>query len=167
MVANKLFKKETQDSMKVLDFLDKNAVKASIKSIKKEDVIKELVGLLASAHPIKDKASLVETLMNRESLGSTGIGQGIGIPHAKSNCVKELIAALGVSKNGVDFDSLDGELTYIFMLLVAPEDAAGPHLKALAKISRMLKDKFVRDSLIAAKDEKAILNIIAQEDRKS
>ena len=153
--------------MKVLDFLDKNAIKANIKSIKKEDVIKELVELLCLAYSIKDKASLVQTLLNRESLGSTGIGQGIGIPHAKSNCVKELIAALGVSKNGVDFDSLDGEPTYIFMLLVAPEDAAGPHLKALAKISRMLKDKFVRDSLVAAKDEKAVLNIIAQEDRKS
>ena len=153
--------------MKVFDFLDKDAIKADMKSTKKEDVIKELVGLLSSTRSIKDKASLVQTLMNRESLGSTGIGQGIGIPHAKSNCVKELVGVLGVSKNGVDFDSLDGEPTYIFMLLVAPEDAAGPHLKALARISRMLKDKFVRDALIAAKDEKAILNIIAREDRKS
>jgi fructose-specific phosphotransferase system IIA component len=167
MTLNRLLKEENQAGMKVLDFLDKNAIDASIKSVKKEDVIKELVGLLSLAYPIKEKASLIQTLMNRESLGSTGIGQGIGIPHAKSNCVKELIAALGVSKNGVDFDSLDGEPTYIFMLLVAPEDAAGPHLKALAKISRMLKDKFVRDSIIAAKDEKAILNIITQEDRKS
>jgi nitrogen PTS system EIIA component len=166
MSANRLLKEELQDSMKVLDFLDKGAIKSDIKSVKKEDVIKELVGLLAEAHHIKDKESLIQTLMNRESLGSTGIGQGIGIPHAKSNCVKELIAALGISKSGVDFDSLDGEPTHIFMLLVAPEDAAGPHLKALAKISRMLKDKFVRDSLIAAKDEKSIIHIIAQEDRK-
>jgi nitrogen PTS system EIIA component len=167
MTLHRLFKEEQEDSMKVLDFLDKDAIETDIKSVKKEDVVKELVGLLSSSHSIKDKASLVQTLMNRESLGSTGIGQGIGIPHAKSNSVKELIAALGVSKNGVDFDSLDGELTYIFVLLVAPEDAAGPHLKALAKISRMLKDKFVRDSIISAKDKKAVLNIISQEDRKS
>jgi nitrogen PTS system EIIA component len=167
MTIHKLFKEEQQDNMKILDFLDKGAIKPDMKSTKKEDIIKELVGLLSLAHPIKDKASLIQTLMNRESLGSTGIGQGIGIPHAKSNSVKDLVAALGVSKNGVDFDSLDGEPTYIFMLLVAPEDAAGPHLKALAKISRMLKDKFVRDSIISAKDEKAIIDIIVQEDRKS
>jgi nitrogen PTS system EIIA component len=167
MKANKLFKEETQDSMKILDFLDRNAITANIESVKKEDVIKELVGLLSSSHAIKDKQSLVKTLMNRESLGSTGIGQGVGIPHAKSNCVKELVAALGISKAGVDFDSLDGEPTHIFMLLVAPEDAAGPHLKALAKISRMFKDRFVRDSLISAKDEKSIYTIIAHEDRKN
>jgi fructose-specific phosphotransferase system IIA component len=167
MTLHRLLKEEKQDSMKILDFLDKDAIETDIKSVKKEDVVKELVGLLSSTHSIKDKASLIQTLMNRESLGSTGIGQGIGIPHAKSNSVKELIAVLGVSKNGIDFDSLDGEPTYIFMLLVAPEDAAGPHLKALAKISRMLKDKFVRDSIISAKDKKAVLNIIAQEDRKS
>jgi nitrogen PTS system EIIA component len=167
MPINRLFKEEIQDQMKILDFLDKDAIETDIKSVKKEDVVKELVGLLSSTQSIKDKTALIQTLMNRESLGSTGIGQGIGIPHAKSNTVKELIAALGVSKNGVDFDSLDGELTYIFVLLVAPEDAAGPHLKALAKISRMLKDKFVRDSIISAKDKKAVLNIISQEDRKS
>ncbi|MDD5503948.1 MAG: PTS sugar transporter subunit IIA [Candidatus Omnitrophica bacterium] len=153
--------------MKIIDILDKNAIKWDLKSVKKIDVINELVELLPAGYSAKDKASLVETLMNREALGSTGIGQGIGIPHAKSKCVKELVAVLGVSKAGADFDSLDGEPTHIFMLLIAPEDAAGPHLKALAKISRMLKDKFVRDSLIAAKDEKAVFNIIAQEDRKS
>jgi nitrogen PTS system EIIA component len=167
MAFNRILNEEKSDGMKVLDFLDKDAVKADIKSTKKEDVIKELVGLLADTHQIKDKALLIKTLMNREALGSTGIGQGIGIPHAKSNCVKELVAALGISKAGIDFDSLDGEPAHIFMLLVAPEDSAGPHLKALARISRMLKDKFVRDSLISAQDEKAILNIIAHEDRKS
>jgi nitrogen PTS system EIIA component len=167
MRIKQLSEEEKLNRMKILDFLDKDSIAANIKSTKKEDVIKELVGLLSNNHPIKDKASLIKTLMNRESLGSTGIGQGVGIPHAKSNCVKELVAALGISKDGVDFDSLDGEPTNIFMLLVAPEDAAGPHLKALAKISRMFKDRFVRDSLISAKDEKSIYNIIAHEDRKN
>jgi nitrogen PTS system EIIA component len=167
MRAPTLHKEEQQDNMKILDFLDRDAIAADIKSTKKEDVIKEMVGLLSGNHLIKDKASLIKILMNRESLGSTGIGQGVGIPHAKSNCVKELVAALGISRTGVDFDSLDGEPTHIFMLLVAPENAAGPHLKALAKISRMFKDRFVRDSLISAKDEKSIYNIIAHEDRKN
>ncbi len=153
--------------MKMLDFLDRKAITVDLKSTKKEDVIKELVDLISVAHPIKDKNALLATLMNRELLGSTGIGQGIGIPHAKSGAVNGLIAALGISRAGVDFDSLDGEPTHIFLLLVAPEDAAGPHLKALAKISRMLQDKFIRDSLISAKDEDAVFAIIKQEDGKS
>ena len=151
----------------MMDFLHEKAVSVDIKATKKSDVIKELVDLLSQTHPLKQNDKLIKTLMNRESLGSTGIGQGIGIPHAKSDIVQELIGVLGISKAGVDFDSLDGEPTHIFILLVAPEDAAGPHLKALAKISRMLKDKFIRDSLIAAKDPKAVIDIISQEDGKS
>jgi PTS system nitrogen regulatory IIA component len=105
-------------------------------------------------------------LMTRESLGSTAIGQGIAIPHAKSDCVNTLIGAFGLSKKGVDFDSLDGEPAYIFFLLVAPVDSAGPHLKALARISRLLKDKYFRDSLRACTDEKAIIKTITLEDDK-
>ncbi|NQT95376.1 MAG: PTS sugar transporter subunit IIA [Candidatus Omnitrophica bacterium] len=150
--------------MKIMDFLDKDAIIVDLKGTKKEEIIKELVALLANTHKINKKDNLVKTLMAREALGSTGIGQGIGIPHAKSDVVKELIAVLGISHKGVDFDSLDGEPTYIFFLLVAPEDAAGPHLKALARISRILKDKYLRDSLIAAKDKEAALKIISQED---
>ena len=152
--------------MKIMDFLKKEAITVNLKSSKKEDIITELVELLSKAVDIKDKQALIKALMNREALGSTGIGQGIGIPHAKSNAVKEVVGALGISRSGVDFDSLDGESTYIFFLLVAPEDAAGPHLKALATISRTLKDKFFRDSLIAAKEEKAIVSIIEKEDEK-
>lgn len=151
--------------MKIMDFLKKEAIAVGINASKKKDVVIELVDLLARAYPIKDKSALIKAIMNREELGSTGIGQGVGIPHAKSNAVKELIGALMVSRNGVNFDSLDGEPTHIFFLLVAPEDAAGPHLKALATISRMLKDKFLRDSIIAVKDEGALLTIIKKEDQ--
>ena len=104
--------------------------------------------------------------MAREALGSTAIGQGVGIPHAKSECVNKLVAGFGISQKGVDFDSLDGEKVYIFFLLIAPIDSAGPHLKALARISRLLKDKYFRDSLKECKDEKSILKIILQEDDK-
>jgi PTS system nitrogen regulatory IIA component len=152
--------------MKMTEFLHKDAIIKDIKAANKTDVIKELVETLTKAYSIKDKDLLIKTLLNREALGSTGIGQGIGIPHAKCNVVKELIAVLGISHKGVDFDSLDGEPTHIFLLLVAPEDAAGPHLKALARISRLLKDKFVRDSLISASDENSLLEIITQEDEK-
>lgn len=154
--------------MKIADFLSKKAVTADLKATKKEDVLKELVDLLAVSEDIEKKSrnKLVEQLMAREALGSTAIGQGVGIPHAKSECVNKLVAGFGISQKGVDFDSLDGEKVYIFFLLIAPIDSAGPHLKALARISRLLKDKYFRDSLKECKDEKSILKIILQEDEK-
>ncbi len=154
--------------MQIMDFLSKKAIVVDIKSSKKEEVIKELVDALISAGEIEKRCrnKLIEALMARESLGSTAIGQGIAIPHAKSDCVEKLIGAFGLSKKGVDFDSLDGELAYIFFLLVAPQDSAGPHLKALARISRLLKDKYFRDTLRNCSDEKAVIKIISEEDEK-
>jgi len=154
--------------MKIMDFLSKKAIVMDIKSSKKEDVMKELVDALINAGEVekRHRNKLVDALMARESLGSTAIGQGIAIPHAKADCVEKLVAAFGISKKGVDFDSLDGEPAHIFFLLVAPQDSAGPHLKALARISRLLKDKYFRDSLRNSPDDKAIVKIISQEDEK-
>ncbi len=154
--------------MQIMDFLSKKAIVTDIKSTKKEDVIKELVDALIEAGDVEKRArnKLIESLMSREALGSTAIGQGIAIPHAKSDSVGKLVAAFGLSTKGVDFDSLDGEPAYIFFLLVAPQDSAGPHLKALARISRLLKDKYFRDTLRTCEDEKAIVRIITQEDEK-
>lgn len=152
--------------MKIMDFLNEKATSAGLKAQNKQGVIRELVDLLFKAGAIKDKEELNNTLLSREALGSTGIGQGIGIPHGKSDKVKDLVAAFGLSRKGVNFDSLDGEPVYIFFLLVAPEESAGPHLKALARISRLLKDKHFRDLLKEAKDEKAIIKIIKDEDDK-
>ena len=152
--------------MKIMDFLSKKAITVNLKSGDKEGVVRELVELLAKADEIKNKEELVKALMTRESLGSTGIGQGIGIPHAKSANAKNLVAAFGLSQKGVNFDSLDGEPVYIFFLLIAPEESAGPHLKALARISRMLKDKYFREMLRKAKDEKDVVKIIQDEDSK-
>jgi PTS system nitrogen regulatory IIA component len=154
--------------MQIMDFLSKKAILADIKDSKKEDIIKELVDALINAGDI-DKAcrgKLIEALMERESLGSTAIGQGIAIPHAKSDCVTKLVGAFGLSRKGVDFDSLDGEHVYMFFLLVAPLDSAGPHLKALARISRLFKDKHFRDSLRACEDDQSIVRVMAQEDTK-
>jgi fructose-specific phosphotransferase system IIA component len=156
-------------TMKIMDFLSKKAILTDIKSSKKEDVMKELVDYLIASDDIEKRCrnKLIDALMMRESLGSTAIGQGIAIPHAKSDCVNKLVAAFGISKKGVDFDSLDGEPAYIFFLLVAPQDSAGPHLKALARISRLLKDKYFRDSLRACTDDKGVIKIITQEDEKA
>jgi PTS system nitrogen regulatory IIA component len=154
--------------MKIMDFLSRRAILPDLRMSKKEDVIKDLVDALVSAGDIEkgNRARLIEALMERESLGSTAIGQGIAIPHAKSDCVSKLVGAFGLSKKGVDFDSLDGEPVYIFFLLVAPHDSAGSHLKALARISRLFRDKYFRDSLRGCEDDKSIIRIISQEDEK-
>jgi len=152
--------------MKISDFLCAKAVSSNLKNSTKKEIIEELVDLLINAGAVekKHKPKLMEILLAREALGSTAIGQGIAIPHGKSDCVSKLTAAIGISKTGINFDSLDGEPAYIFFLLVAPIDSAGPHLKALARISRILKDKYFRDSLRAASDSKTILKLISQED---
>lgn len=155
--------------MKISDFLCNKAVVADLAATTKKGVIEELIDLLIKCGAIDKKlrAKIIEILLAREALGSTAIGQGIAIPHGKCENVKELTAALGISKKGVDFDSLDGEPAYIFFLLVAPIDSAGPHLKALARISRLLKDKYFRENLKSAKDEKAILTLLTQEDSQA
>ena len=154
--------------MKIMDFLRPEAISANLQAVNKKEVVKELVGLLIKSGEIKekDKDKVVKVLLEREALGSTGIGQGIGIPHGKFSGVKKLIGACGISRKGVNFESLDGEAVYIFFLLIAPEDSAGPHLKALARVSRLLKDKYFRDILKAAKDEKVLVKSIKQEDQK-
>ncbi|MCG3175498.1 MAG: PTS system fructose-specific EIIABC component [Candidatus Omnitrophica bacterium] len=152
--------------MKIVEFLSEKAVTANLKATDKEGIIRELVDVLAKAEGIRNKEELVRVLMSRESLGSTGIGQGVGIPHGKTNTVKKLTAAFGLCQQGVNFEALDGEPVHLFFLLVAPEDSAGPHLKGLARISRLLKDKYFRESLKQLTDEKAILKLIKEEDSK-
>ena len=156
------------ERMNIMGFLNGDAVSCDIKAQNKDGVIGELVALLVKAGSIKDKdgAKLTQILLDREALGSTGIGQGVAIPHGKSNCVSKLVSAFGVSRAGVNFDSLDGETVHLFFLLVAPEDSAGPHLKALARISRLLKDRHFRESLRAARDEKLLVKILREEDER-
>lgn len=154
--------------MKIMEFLSEDAISVDLKSVNKAEGIKELVDLLISADEVdkKDKSKLVELLLAREALGSTAIGHNVGIPHAKADCIKKLVGAFGLSRKGVDFDSLDGEPVYIFFLLLAPQDSAGPHLKALARISRLIKDKYFRDTLKQSKDKKDVVRVIETEDDK-
>ena len=149
--------------MEIREFLNTKAININLESKDKEGIIKELLQMLFKAGAIKNTDKLFKILMDRESLGSTGIGQGVGIPHGKTNSVGKLVGAFGISKTGVDFDSLDGETAHIFFLLIAPEGSAGPHLKALAKISRLLKDKYLRDRLIKANSSKEVIEILVNE----
>ena len=151
--------------MRISEFLCKDAVSNDLKAASKADVITEMVGLLAEAGAIEKRSrnKVIETLMAREALGSTAIGQGIAIPHGKSDATDTLVAALGISKRGVNFDSLDGEPAHIFFLLIAPVDSSGPHLKALARVSRLLKDKFFRQALREAKTPQEAIKLIKDE----
>lgn len=152
--------------MKISEILDKRAIKIGLHAVTKEDSLKELVGILAQVEDIGDQKAIVKALLERENLGSTGIGQGIAIPHGKTDRVKRLVAVLGVSKHGVNFDALDGEPVYIFFLLVAPKDSAGPHLKALAQISRLLRDSYFCEQIRKCKTEEEIYSLIKQEEEK-
>lgn len=150
-------------TVNLIDFLPEGSVVSELKSVTKKDALKELVQVLVSAHGIKDGTGILEALQEREELGSTGIGQGIAIPHGKSDAVGKVVAALGISKRGIDFDSLDGEPVYIFFMLIAPSNSAGIHLKILAKISRLLKDKFFRQALRESKTPQEALKLIKDE----
>ncbi|MBK8575844.1 MAG: PTS sugar transporter subunit IIA [Elusimicrobia bacterium] len=150
--------------MKLVDILLPGAVSVDLGVPSKKEALEELCGLLAKTGQLPDAKSMVNILLEREALGSTGIGQGVAIPHGKSPSVKTQAAALGISKRGMDFDSLDGEPVHIVFLLIAPPDAAGNHLKALAKVSRLLKDKFFRQALKDSKSADEILKIIREED---
>ena len=150
--------------MKVLDYLDVGAVSLDLKNTTKIEVVQELCEMLGAANKLPDVNTTVGAIMEREKLGSTGIGQGVAIPHAKSTSLKDVVAALGVSKKGIQFDALDGEPVYIIFLLMAPVDSAGLHLKVLARISRLLKDKFFRQSIREATSVEAVKKIIEEED---
>ena len=152
--------------MKITEILNKSAIKLDLESVEKEDVLKEMVDVLAELKNIGDKKSIVKALIERENLGSTGIGQGIAIPHGKTEKVEELVAILGISRKGVNFESLDGELVYILFFLVAPKDSAGPHLKALAQISRLLRDSFFCDLMKRCKTAEEVYELIRKEEER-
>lgn len=154
--------------MKILDFLTEDAIKIGLTSKTKSEVLEELVDLLVASKKINqgtDKNKIVKCLVEREELGSTGIGQGVAIPHGKSSTIKELVSAFGLSLEGVNFDALDGEPVNIFFLLLAPDNAAGTHLKALAKISNLLKNKYFRKSLMNATSKEDVIKIIKEEEK--
>ena len=151
--------------MRLLDILSQSCIKADLKGKTRKEVIVELVELLQKSGAVKDKAKVVEAVMEREKLMSTGIGNGVAIPHAKTNACVKLCAALGRS-TGVPFDALDEKPVRMVFLLVTPEAETGPHISALARISRLLKHKVFKDSLLAAKDEAQIYRIIEEEERK-
>jgi PTS system nitrogen regulatory IIA component len=150
--------------MKILDILDKQMIIPQLASTSKEGVLRELIRAIAHVEKQVDENRLMEILLERESLGSTGIGEGVAIPHGKSKDIKRLLASFGRSLAGMDFQAMDGKPTHLFFLLVAPENSAGTHLKALARISRLMKDNVFRKRLMEVSSGEEIYSLFSAED---
>jgi PTS system nitrogen regulatory IIA component len=133
--------------MRLSELLNPNAVTLKLKARTKREALVELVGLLESAHGFSSQGEILDRVLRREAMMSTGIGNGVAIPHGKARAVERMIAACAVSPAGVDFEAVDGEPAYLFILLVSPESVGTPHVKVLANISRLLKEESVRKSL--------------------
>jgi len=152
--------------MRIAEILNVNAVEGDLGASNKPGVLRELVGLMLKVQPDLDPNQLVETLLRREKLQSTGIGDGVAIPHGKTDAVPEIIACVGRSGRGVDFQSLDGAPTHLFFTLLVPEGHHGMHLKALARITRLLKVAEVRQALLDAPDAAAMYQFLMDEDER-
>ncbi|NIQ38230.1 MAG: PTS transporter subunit EIIA [Proteobacteria bacterium] len=150
--------------MNVSEILDKHLLIPNLQSKNKKGVLKELAEVLVNQGKLQDLEHVVEVLLDREKLGSTGIGDGIAIPHGKIRDLRQVVASFGRSREGVDFESIDQKPTHLFFLLVAPENSAGAHLKALARISRLLKDPNFRRRLMEAEGAEELFEIISEED---
>jgi PTS system nitrogen regulatory IIA component len=151
--------------MKILEVLRKEAILEDLVSTDKKGILEELVAPVAKVANVSEEG-LVKVLLDRERLGSTGIGGGVGIPHGKLKNLDNIVLGFGLSRKGVDFESMDGKLTHVFFLLVTPENSTGLHLKMLARISRLLKDESFKEQLINAACQEEIFSIIQEADEE-
>ena len=153
--------------MKLLDILSIQSAIVDLKGETKEHIITELVDSLEIGKVISDRDKVLGAVLEREKIMSTGIGDGIAIPHGKSEAVIKLAAALGTQRRGVDFEALDGEPAYVFFLLVSPANVSGPHIKALARISRLLKNDDFKKRLVDATSTEEIVSVIESEEKNT
>jgi len=149
-----------------MDILVKDAVVLNLASDDKNEILREMSQALADSEPSVSAERLLEVLIEREGLQSTGIGEGVAIPHGKMAGLDHLMASFARSPEGADFDSIDGKPTQLFFLLVVPERSGGHHLKALARISRFFRDSAFREKLIDATSTDDIFRAIDEEDAK-
>lgn len=152
--------------MKIVDLISREMIIPSLSAKTKPAIIRELADHLAERTPTLQSDELAKVLIDREGLASTAIGEGVAIPHGKLPAVHDIVACIGRARQGVDFDSMDGQPTYLFFVMVAPESSTGAHLKALARISRVFKDGEFRRRLLEASDADSMYEIIRSEDAK-
>lgn len=152
--------------MQLTEILRPEMVWPELKAKTKPEAIKELAQHIAKGTGTLDEKQLTDILMERERLGSTGIQDGIAIPHGKVPGLKQMLIACGRSQEGIDFEAHDQKPTHLFFVLLAPEFAAGQHLKALARLSRLLKDASFRERIMSSQDANEIYRIIIEEDER-
>ena len=150
--------------MNMKEILRESCVLADLKGGTKKEILTELTASLKEAGFVADAEEAVSVILEREKLGSTGIGDGIAIPHGKLAGLDEMMIAFGRSREGIGFEAMDGKPVHLISLLIAPENSAGLHLKALAKISRMMKDERYRRALLEAKTHGDLVRIITEKD---
>jgi len=152
--------------VKLVEILSPQMVLPELQAADKEAAIREVCAHIAKQRPGLKLDDMTKTLLEREKLGSTGIGEGVAIPHGKLGGLDSLIACFAKSTKGVDFAAIDNQLSHLFFVLLAPNESASLHLKALARISRLLKNNEFRDRLQRAGDADAIFKIISDEDAR-
>ncbi|MBN1481176.1 PTS sugar transporter subunit IIA [candidate division KSB1 bacterium] len=152
--------------MNLKDLLTTEVIKIPLESDEKFQIIEEMVDILNKAGRVQNRDMVLNAVMDRERIMSTGMGDGVAIPHAKTDGVKELVAAFGVTKQNIDFQSIDRKPVRIIFLLAGPTDQTGPHLKALSRISRLVHRKEFRDKLAAVHSADEVIEAISQEEQK-
>ena len=152
--------------MRLSDILGEDNVVSDLKARDKKAVLEELAQTIVDQEPNLDKSALVKVLLDRERLGSTGIGDGVAIPHGKFNGLSQPMVSFGRSRKGLDFESMDGQPAFLFFLLVAPENSTSIHLKALARIAKILKSSSFRKALMEVPTKKELYETIIQNDEE-
>ena len=152
--------------MKILDYLKEERVIADLQGTEKSSVLKELSHVLVKACQVSSPEELLQVLLDREKLESTGIGEGIAIPHGRLKKLRDFAISFGRSIKGVDFDSIDHKPTHLFFLVMAPENSAVNNLKLLGRIVTLLKDPSFKRRLMEGTSQKELFQIISEEDDK-
>jgi len=152
--------------MKIIDIIKKDSIIANLVGTNKEEVLNEVTDFLLNKEIIKDKQVLLHTLIEREKLGSTGIGENVAIPHGKSDELSKVVMVFARSLKGLDFESLDQKPVHFVCVVIAPSKSTGQHLKALARISRIFKNKSLRDEILKLNDANQIYSLILEEDSR-
>jgi PTS system nitrogen regulatory IIA component len=152
--------------MKIMDILARDAVIVNLGVRTKREVLAEMAAALAKVEPKIAAERLLDVLLEREALQSTGIGEGVAIPHGKLPGLDRLVATFARSHEGIDFESIDGQPTHHFFLLVVPEHSGGQYLKALARISRFFRDAAFRQNLTEGETHEDLIRAIEEEDAK-
>jgi len=148
--------------MSLLKYLTLDTVTADLRGTNKQEIIESLLDIIVKTGKVKDRHSALESILARENKMSTGMENGIAIPHGKTDAVEELLACVGISKKTVDFNSLDGKPCRIFIMTVSPSHRTGPHIQFLSEISQLLRSEEKRNRLLQAADSRDILRILAE-----